>query len=204
MVGAEEDLLEIPGVDEEFNRLSKLFGDLEKTGRIELTAIPTAEATWEVVVERLESKEYHVFHYAGHSYFNERSSANSSIFLRGYDNQPRPLTASDLESLFQNSQLRFAYFSCCESAVQGNLSQLRRNDFLGIMDATVKAGVPAVLGMRWPVDDEGAKEMAVEFYKQLFNEKYGYLDVALFKARNKVSRLKLKTWLSSVLIVQES
>ncbi len=70
------------------------------------------------------------------------------------------------------------------------------------MDASVEAGLPSVLGMRWPVADASARVLAGAFYQALFSE--GRLDTALLKARQTIARRDREdiTWVSPVLVVQ--
>lgn len=85
---------------------------------------------------------------------------------------------------------------------QVGVAGLLDNDFLGIADASVEAGLPAVLGMRWPVNDGSARVLARAFYDALFRE--GALDTALLKARQAIASRDRKdiTWVSPVLVVQ--
>ncbi len=84
----------------------------------------------------------------------------------------------------------------------GPREQLVRHDFLGLADAIVQAGVPAVLGFRWPVSDHAALEMCQAFYRSL--AQHGEPDVALLDARRNVYRENADdpAWLSPILIVQ--
>ena len=81
--------------------------------------------------------------------------------------------------------------------------QLLDNDFPGLTYGIAQAGIPAVLGFRWKVSDESAKELALSFYKSLF--RHGDLNLALFEARKKIAIKNRddQTWMSPVLIVQE-
>ncbi len=76
------------------------------------------------------------------------------------------------------------------------------DDFLGVAEGIINAGVPSVLGYRWPVSDEGAMLLATAFYESLV--KQGHLDTALLDARREVAMLDRDdiTWLSPILIMQ--
>jgi CHAT domain-containing protein len=102
--------------------------------------------------------------------------------------------------LVEKSDIRFFYLSCCQGTATAAQNQLLDDDFLGITDALIQAGVPSALGFRWPVSDQGAVELAVGFYDTLARD--GRLDVALLEARKKIDRDDL-TWLSPVLIAQK-
>jgi CHAT domain-containing protein len=76
------------------------------------------------------------------------------------------------------------------------------DDFLGIADAVVQAGVPSTLGFRWPVSDVGAPKLAKAFYGSLLRQ--GSPEIALWKARRELAGLGRDdpTWLSPILIHQ--
>ncbi len=111
------------------------------------------------------------------------------------------LTAAQLEGIVRNTPLLFAYLSCCWGARAGEDRDLLDDDFLGIMDALVMGGVPAVLGFRWPVSDRGARTLARSFYAALL-EDGKELDEALLHARNRLDRDE-QDWFSPVLIMQK-
>lgn len=197
---------EIPGADAELEEVRALFDRLAGDGQIRfrLEILGTDKATYARVRDELQSGQHHLFHYSGHGFFDRRWPENSSLFFweAGRGSAIRAMTASELKLLIQDSDLHFAYFSCCEGATQAGVAGLLDNDFLGIVDASVEAGLPAVLGMRWPVDDGSARVLAREFYDALFRE--GALDTALLKARQAIASRDRKdiTWVSPVLVVQ--
>ena len=73
------------------------------------------------------------------------------------------------------------------------------------MDSIVQADVPIVVGYRWVVSDDGARDLAGHFYSRLFCT--WSAEDALFYARSAVSRESSlgrddETWASPVLVVQ--
>jgi CHAT domain-containing protein len=158
------------------------------------------------VKAKLRECKYHILHYAGHGSYNELSPEKSCLYFWEKENrqgQVRQMRTSELKLLVENSALRFVYLSCCSSFQSGNAGQLLENDFLGVADGLVYAGVPAVLGFRWPIHDEGAKCLALAFYQSLFEQ--GNLDAALLHARREIAMADKddQTWISPVLIVQK-
>jgi CHAT domain-containing protein len=79
---------------------------------------------------------------------------------------------------------------------------MRRHDFLGVSDALIRAGLPAALGLRWPVQDDSARLLAETFYKTLFVPDLPGLAQALFIARSELASRDRKdpTWLSPILV----
>ncbi|MFQ6101419.1 MAG: CHAT domain-containing protein [Anaerolineae bacterium] len=204
----------IPGCEREVEILAQLLpGFLRDSGmRYEITVLPTKEATLAQVREELQNCPYHVLHYSGHGYYDPQNPEESCLFFWDDSNGKRKvgkLTGQELKLTMKSTRahptsLRFAYLSCCWGAAGAKAVSLLDNDFLGIADALVQAGVPAVLSYRWPVSDDGAEKLALAFYKSLFAQ--GHLATALLEARCHVAgRLGRDdtTWLSPILICQD-
>lgn len=158
-------------------------------------------ANYHDLCRELKMGGYDLFHYSGHASHNSARPDGSALFVReSVDNcSPTAIAAGELKSLLEYSLLRFAYFSCCTGATQSSDGDLRRHDFLGIVDAAVQAGLPGVLGLRWPVGDRRARQLAYAFYVALLPT--GELDSALLAARQSIGRDDM-TWVSPVLVVQ--
>jgi DNA-binding response OmpR family regulator len=198
----------ITGVDEEVAALAQRLHTLVRHSGIErysINYLPTEQATCERVREELRQCEYHIVHYAGHGYHDEKSPEESCLYLWQKESRQGDVVkikASELAMLLRDSNLRLICFSCCFGAKIGNTQQLVDDDFLGLADGVIQAGVPSVLGFRWPVSDRGAKLFALSFYESLFSR--GDVDVAVFEARCRVAQGNRndKTWISPVLMVQ--
>jgi len=191
---------EIPGVDVEVDDLGKLLRQHD----FDVHILPTEQATLQRVQDELEQGDYCLFHYAGHGSYNTDSPERSALYFWEEaigQGQVIALTAARLESMVRNTPLLFAYLSCCSGARTGKGRNLLDDDFLGIMDALVMGGVPAVLGFRWPVSDSGARTLAHSFYSALL-EDGKELDEALLNARNRLDRDE-QDWFSPILIMQE-
>jgi CHAT domain-containing protein len=117
------------------------------------------------------------------------------------------LTAQQLNLMnLQDCDLQFVYLSCCYGTATASMNELLDDDFLGIADGFTQAGVPRVLGYRWPVSDDGAQRMATSFYEALCGEANGDAATALLYARREVANVKDgrndATWLSPILLLQ--
>jgi hypothetical protein len=197
----------IDGVDEEVKALDFFLRKAKEGVGVlcQVKYIPTEQATYERVEEELQECKYHIIHYAGHGRYNEQSPERSSLLFWERENRQgdvKPMMASKLKLLLDNSNVRFIYLSCCSGSKIGDSAQLLDDDFLGIADGAIYAGVPAVLGFRWPVSDKSAKQLALAFYRSLLGQ--GNLDLALFHARREVAGPNRDdpTWISPILIVQ--
>jgi CHAT domain-containing protein len=196
----------IPGVDEEIRSLETFLRQVfeEKGFSVNVKTIFSDQATYETMREELSESKYHIFHYAGHGFYDPQSPEQSCLFFWEQNNckgAVRKLSVSEMNILLGGSNLQFVYLSCCLGGHTGDKTHLLDDDFLGIADGMIQAGVPAVLGFRWPVSDSSAKELALAFYSSLANQ--GQLDVALFHARRLIASRDRDdiTWISPVLII---
>jgi ActR/RegA family two-component response regulator len=178
---------------------------LAKHGWIKADLILTADATYERIRGELKECQYDIVQYIGHGLYDETSPEQSSLFFWEKTNRVgkiRPMKASELKLLLQNSEVRLLHLACCEGAREGQAVHLLDDDFLGIADAAIQSGVPSVLSFRWPVSVLGARKFAIEFYKSLVNQ--GSPELALLEARRELAGPNRDdpTWASPILIVQ--
>jgi len=153
----------------------------------------------------LTNCKYHIVHYAGHSHFDRKRPENSGLLLWHEDQsegEPDVLPARALAGMLRDSQTVFFYLSSCVGAQIGSEEDLKKNDYLGMMDAIIQAGVPAVLGFRWDVTNRGARTFAEHFYTGLFKTRS--LESAALYARNQIygDNGYDPTWLAPILVVQ--
>lgn len=193
----------IPGVDDEVQAIEEF---LREQDNVSVTVLPTEKATYGRVQDELRECKYEVIHYAGHGFFDALSPEESHLCFRSHENAEEPIrkmTATELKLLLDQSQVRFVYLSSCYGAATGGKDSSLDDDFLGLADAIVQAGVPSTLGFRWPVSDDGARDLALAFYESLLTQ--GSLQVALWHARRELAALDRDepTWLSPILIHQQ-
>lgn len=148
-------------------------------------------ATWGVQVEPLDGSvtverlsqtlrqsRFDILHYIGHGHFDEHGvsvrlndalSADRSTFI----------DATRFATLFENRGIQLAVMNCCLSAPSAS------KQLAGLgpqMSRTAR--IPAVVAMRYEIDDSIAIQFAQEFYRELFDgEKPGRVDVAMQVAR---------------------
>ncbi len=196
----------IPGAEAEVESLRELPELFGKRGlAVVVDVLPTAQATYDNARQKLEQCSYDVVHYAGHAFYDDGNPQGSGLVFwkrAAASGGVAIMSSAELSLLLERSQVGFMYLSACEGTMTGPREQLVRHDFLGLADAIVQAGVPAVLGFRWPVSDHAALEMCQAFYRSL--AQHGEPDVALLDARRNVYRENADdpAWLSPILIVQ--
>jgi CheY-like chemotaxis protein len=195
----------IDGVDIETQELYNYLHSQECIPT-KVTFLPTERATYEQVRNELKSGNYDIIHYAGHGYYKNDSPEASSLYFWSEKNKQGdilPMKATELKMLLARSAVRLVYLSSCYGTATGGKATLLDDDFLGLADAVVQAGVPSVLGFRWPVSDEGACEMALAFYRSLLDQ--GKPEIALWSARCELAAPDRDdtTWMSPILIHQQ-
>lgn len=195
----------IDGVDTETKELLRFLKE-QKDIPVEARLIPTERATYQRVRTELNKTDYDIVHYAGHGVHNAFSPDESCLYF--WEEEKRqgrivPMKASELNMLLGQSHARLVYLSSCYGTAAGSTTTLLDDDFLGLADAVAQAGIPSVLGFRWPVTDSGACQLAQSFYRSLLEQ--GSLTVALWLARREVAALNKSdtAWLTPVLIHQE-
>lgn len=198
----------LPHIDNEILSLQENLIKYLKEKEIphHIDTITSEKATLDFVKAKLNQCNYHMLHYAGHGDYRERSPERSCIQFWSNENRSgkvERLDANSLNLLLKNSNLRFVYLSCCQSSQCSGNTRLLDDDFPGLTYSIAQAGIPSVLGFRWDVKDESAKNLSLYFYKSLFQQ--GNLDMALYEARKEIATINRddQTWISPVLIVQE-
>lgn len=199
----------IDAVDDEVAEIYDWLMANLPANRYAIEYIPTAKATGDEIIRRLSECRYNILHYAGHGRSDMEAPGNSSLFFwEGVNSRGavRPLSVDTLVTTLRRKghDLRFVYLSCCYGTATADESTLLGDDFLGVADGLVLAGVPSVMGFRWTVTDRGAKEMSQAFYQSLCEQ--GEPDVALFHARCHAAASeqgkKNGDWLAPILISQ--
>ena len=195
----------IDGVDAE---AQELYEYLKRQDCIPVSVklIPTERATYERIRSELRKRSYDIVHYAGHGSYRTESPEESSLYFWAEDNKQGgivPMKATELKILLERSEARLVYMSSCYGTASGAQAALLDDDFLGLADAVAQAGVPSVLGFRWPVSDDGARRLALAFYQSFLEQ--GGPEFALWSARRELAAVDRNdlTWLSPILIHQE-
>jgi len=193
----------IDGVDAE---AQELYNYLRRQDFIpvDVKLIPTEHVTYEHVRAELRKRDYDIIHYAGHGSYKAESPEESSLYFWVEENKQGnvvPMKATELKMLLEQSEARLVYLSSCYGTATGDRAALLDDDFLGLADAVVQAGVPSVLGFRWPVSDDGARRLALAFYQSLLEQ--GNPEFALWSARCELAVDRNDTtWLSPILVHQ--
>ena len=195
----------IPGVDVETQTLSAYLEQEQRYIPVKVKFIPTERATYNQVKKELQKSDYDIIHYAGHGWYDVYSPEESCLYFwskKDKQGEVVPMKATELKMLLDTSTAHMVYLSCCYGTATADTSTQLNDDFLGLADAVVKAGIPSVLGFRWPVSDHGASKLSQAFYRSLLEQ--GSPSMALLTARRELAVDKDDpAWLSPILIHQE-
>jgi hypothetical protein len=162
-------------------------------GKVEVFRAVDHPGAAEDALERvLQQETWHLVHFVGHAV---RSGSDGALVLDGA--QGAVLSADRLAGQLAEAQTQFLYLSSCKSA-----------DAYFVMRLVDKS-LPAVLGYRWPVQDDKAFAFARYFYKALFEDEESrkYLEYALLNAKCKLhddstGNASDPTWAAPVLVMQ--
>lgn len=172
--------------------------------RVVIEPDPPTILSREQAEKLLDLKSHHLIHYAGHSQFNAPQPDRSQLQF-GPDSSDI-LTAGRLFNSLQGSAARFIFFNSCTGAQVGHPDQFNENDYLGLLDVAVLAGVPAALGFRWEVTHGAALQFANRFYTNLFDTRS--FEKAVWRTRCDIyGSLESgwdETWVSPILVTQNA
>lgn len=134
-------------VAEETNALRRLYGDVEV-----LTQVAGGSAFTDAV------GRYEIAHIASHGFSDRRRPLASGLRIGGTTS----ITAYEL-AVAQFPSTRLVFLGACSS----NAAVEKRTAVGNVASALLAAGVPAVIGVLWDVQDKAAREMAVAFHAAL-------------------------------------
>jgi len=158
---------------EQANRqIIQALGDLPSRRRIlieflEVGALPE-------VSRALKEGKHHVLHIAGHGFFFDEEG-RGFLNLETEEGALAQVSSEELARALQpfGQHLKLVLFSACETG---------RAEAYGIAGALTRTGMPAVIGMRYPLQDETATRFTAMLYEQLCQG--AMLSEALFHARH--------------------
>jgi len=134
----------------------------------EISAEFYPDATVEMLEDAL-TREAHVFHFSGHGQFEGdlgvafgSVEGEGSVVLVGDSGGALPFPAEKLAQNLRGRGVRLAVLGACEV---GHRDQV--NAWTGVVPALSRAGIPAVVGMQYTVQDENAIAFSRRFYRAL-------------------------------------
>lgn len=162
---------------------------------VEIDCISGREANAANILEKLKSQAYDILHYAGHANFDRVNPGESSLILSG-----EGMTAGYIRNVLKKP-LKLVFVNACSSAEAAGPEYLEGDGKLsGMATAFLMTGIDAYIGTLWPVYDQAASQLAIDFYNSILRGES--IGLALRDAkRNNFNNYgtKANTWASFVL-----
>jgi hypothetical protein len=186
---------DIPAVDAEGESVATAWSSALGADKVRL--VPSREATVDQVRKLLTSREYHVFHFAGHGAVGPDGA---TILLRGPRRKTQPVGLAEVQEWIRQSDVRFAYLSTCEGAASSVRQWGSRRRTWGLAEGLIEARVPEVIAFTWAVPDDDSFDLARVFYARYVHDLLP--EAALLEARLSLERRGSISWATPVLIQQ--
>lgn len=157
--------------------LQEATADLVRRGALEVHRLPAA--TLPVLQQQLRRNAFHILHFLGHGYFDERLGEGQLVF-EDDEGRARMVSGADLGMMVHDhSSLRMVVLNSCDGArVQAGRT------LGGVAQSLMRQGMPAVVAMQFPVSDDAALIFSHELYEAIAD---GYpVDAAVSEARKSI------------------
>lgn len=188
---------DLPRLDlaEERRRLERSLADVPGRMRPSLTWREDLPA--EELLHVLREGAFNIIHFAGHGDFDEEHG-EGLLAMTGRDGRKELLHAHTLgEVLADHRSLRLVVLNACEGAASG-----ARDRLSSIAASLLAMGVPAVLAMQAPVQDEDAIAFSEELYGALARGLPIDAAVNLGRKRLALREPELGAWANPVLFLR--
>ncbi|MEJ7562000.1 MAG: CHAT domain-containing protein [Ilumatobacteraceae bacterium] len=182
-------------VDAERRRVAQAVAKVRDLGRVELDWLEPA--TPRRLREALRDDSYHILHYVGHSDFT--AAGDGVLYLEDAQGAAAEVDSTALANLLSDQgRLRLVVLNSCEGA------RTTLNDpYAGVATTLIQLGVPAVVGMQFPISDDVAILFAEELYTNLIGRQ-DPIDAAVAEARKAIYiELDKVEWATPVLFVRD-
>lgn len=158
IISSPSDMPEL-AVDREKQLLLATTADMVKSGKLTVTFLGTATLT---ELQRALLGDYHVFHFIGHSSFDD-DAQEGVIVLEREDGTAQRVSGARLGMLLHDARnMQLAVLNASEGS-----GQYGRNAFSGVGRALVRQGLPAVVAVSTEISDRAALIFSHELYWSL-------------------------------------
>jgi len=142
------------------------------------------KATPKAVSRALTTKTWDIVHYVGHGLLNEKSE-RLEVLLESENGSEFWLDAEIFARDFSGAKIRLVVTNCCFTTGSSD----RDGSLNGMGSFLMRRGVPAVVAMRYAIDDPMAILFSAEFYQAFFNgSSPGRVDLAAESAKDALLR----------------
>lgn len=169
---------DLPGVEQETKGIGRV---LSAAGVKRVEVLTGLKANRKNVMQALQSGDFGMLHFSGHSVFDRDHPYQSAIdlcsgtqiFLHELGHFGRISN--------QDAPLGLVFLNSCQSAMVGHDAVTGRQ--LSMCKALREAGVSYVIGMMWSVEDEAAVQVGSNFYRHLLNNPHKGPESAMRETR---------------------
>lgn len=149
-------------VEGEWQRLNDATAELQKRNLLVLERMDTA--TLIALQRKLRTRDYHIFHYIGHSTYDSLAGQGLLVFETEQDGTRAQLVSAGSLSreIGEEGSIRLVVLNSCKSAQEN-----AQDSFAGIASSLVARGIPAVVAMQYEITDAAAQAFAEEFYRAI-------------------------------------
>jgi hypothetical protein len=142
--------------ERELRMLEDALTELTEAGQVEI--IPCPHATYDRLHTALMESAPDVVHYIGHGHYDQER-ALGMLLLEDGEGRSAALGAPEAARMLRRYGVNLVVLNACDSA-QGT--------WAGLAPSLVRAEIPAVVAMQWPVEDQAAIRFSHAFYRALF------------------------------------
>ena len=149
-------------LEHEWEGLNEALAEPVSRGQVVLERLMPATVT---ALRRRIRREppVHVFHFAGHGAFRAAPAAGVVVFEDEVSGGQNVISGEELALLLSSDDdIRVAMINAAEGAVTGP-----KDPYVGVVQALVANGIPAVVGLQGIISDRAAIALAQEFYSAL-------------------------------------
>jgi hypothetical protein len=182
--------------DGEWARLQAATTDLQARGLLELERLDHASLIG--LQRRLRAKEYHIFHFVGHSDYDAANEQGVLAFEDESDPQKANIVTGIAlgREIGEETTIRLVILNSCHSGRKPDQDALS-----GIASGLVQRGIPAVVAMQFIITDNAAKTFSEEYYRAIADNLP--LDTAMSEARRAIAnRVTGAEWATPVLYMR--
>ncbi|NLG49943.1 MAG: CHAT domain-containing protein [Chloroflexi bacterium] len=141
--------------ERELDVLRDALNELADTHKIEITYCE--HATQEKLHVALLESTPDVIHYIGHAAYDEQQRTGK-LYLENEDGTSAPMNAREAARMFKRYRASLIVLNACETA---------SGVWAGLAPSLMRAEIPAVVAMQWPVEDQAAIRFSHLFYRAL-------------------------------------
>lgn len=160
--------------------LEKSTADLRSKGLLEIDFLE--DASLRTLQRTLRLKDYHIFHYIGHSSYDAETGIGTLALVDPLgENSHFPVRAEALaRELSEENTIRLVVLNSCHGARQN-----QQNATEGIASSLITRGIPAVVANQFEISNDAASVFSEEFYRAVADGLP--MDAAVSEARRAVS-----------------